>query len=140
MLGHGLDHVAVTFAGDERSSLVTDDTRLDTGGRRVGRGVDVGNEAEGWEILRPGRGRERRRHVGVARGLDPDAAQLGELGREQTRHVVLTGGRRGLLLVMRIRLRVNLRVTHESFKDVAWLRRVTIHGPSSGKSRAGRDD
>ena len=47
LLGRGLDHVAVTLAGDERSSLVTDDTRLDTGGRCVGCGVDVGNEAEG---------------------------------------------------------------------------------------------
>ena len=132
--------MAVALAGDERAAFIANDARLDTGGRRVGRGIDVGNEAEGREILRPGRGGQRRRHVGVARGLDLDAAQLGELGGKLAGHVVLTGGRRGLLLVVRIRLRVDLRVTHESFKDVAWLRRVAIHGPSSGKSRVGRDE
>ena len=48
LLERGLDHVSVTLAGDERSSLVANDARLDTGGRRIGCGVDVGNEAEGW--------------------------------------------------------------------------------------------
>ena len=140
LLGRGVDHVAVTLASDERAAFIADDARLDTGGRRVGGGVDVGDEAECGEILRSGRGRERRRDVSVMRSLNLATAQLRELGGKLASHVALAGGRRSLLLVVGIGLRVNLHVAHESFKDVAWLRRVAIHGSSSGKSRVGRDE
>ena len=93
-------------------TLVND--RGDAGARRLGGGVDMGDEPDHRRV----RGaRERREHVAVLRQLDVVEADLAKLVGEQPREIELLGGARvgrGALL----RLRVDADVAEEALEHV----------------------
>ena len=114
----GLDGLVVDDAGHQRATLVVDDVGLDAGGRGVLGGVEVGAEHEHGGVLGALGGGQSAGHVGMLINLHINAANGTQLFSHDLGHLVLSGRRGRLRLVVRVGLGIYLHVAHEALDDV----------------------
>ena len=127
VLGRGLDDLAVHDAGDQVAPLVVDDVRMHVKPRGVGRGVDVGEQTQGRQMLAACGGGHGCRHIGMLVGMGIREPQLDELGLEEARHVMLALRRGYDAVVVWVGWRADLHIAQESLEDIA-------HGPLRSQS------
>ena len=121
----GSDGFAVDDAGDQVTTLIVDDVRLDARGRRVDDGVQVrAKHQRGSRLGALGCG-EGAGDVGVLVDGDVSAAQRLELFAQVASHLVLSGRGRRDGVVVGVGLGVDLHVAHEALGDI---RELVRHG------------
>ena len=118
LIRRGLDGLVVDDAGHQRATLVVDDVGLDAGGRGVLGGVEMGAEHERGGVLGALGGGQSAGHVGMLINLHINAANGTQLFSHDLGHLVLSGRRGRLRLVVRVGLGIYLHVAHEALDDV----------------------